>query len=115
MSASAARVSQQRCFNHSNREAAARCPECRRFFCRECVAEHEDRVICAACLKKLAAPERAKRRTFSVLTRSMELVVAIFVAWFFFFMIGEGLLRIPASFHDTNVWKAPWVVPNEAR
>ena len=115
MSASTLRVSQQRCFNHSNREAAARCPECRRFFCRECVAEHDDRVICAACLKKLAAPGLPKRRAFSVLTRSTELVVAILVAWFFFFIIGEGLLRIPASFHDSGVWQAPWVNTNEAR
>ena len=26
----------QRCFNHVLREAVARCPECLRYFCREC-------------------------------------------------------------------------------
>jgi hypothetical protein len=31
------------------------------------------------------------------------------VAWFFFFIIGESLLRIPASFHDTSIWQAPWI------
>ena len=30
----------QRCSNHPGREAAVRCPECGRFFCRECVTEH---------------------------------------------------------------------------
>ena len=40
----------QRCFNHMLREAVACCPECRRYFCRECVTEHEDKVLCAACL-----------------------------------------------------------------
>ena len=38
----------QRCFNHMLREAVACCPECRRYFCRECVTEHEDKVLCAA-------------------------------------------------------------------
>jgi hypothetical protein len=109
-SASTPSLALQRCFNHNLREAAARCPECRRFFCRECVAEHDDRVICAACLKKLTAPELDKRRAFSAaLMRSIQLVVGIVVAWFFFFIIGEGLLRIPASFHDTSLWQAPWI------
>jgi hypothetical protein len=102
-------VALQRCFNHAFREAAARCPECRRFFCRECVAEHDDRVICASCLKKIAAPRLANRRAFSILIRSVQLVFGVLVAWFFFFVVGEALLRIPASFHDTSVWQAPWV------
>jgi len=104
-------VALQRCFNHSAREAAARCPECRRFFCRECVSEHDDRVICASCLKKLATTESSKRRAFPTVLRSIQVVVGILVAWFFFFMIGEGLVRIPASFHDTNLWQAPWIQP----
>ena len=109
VSASTPGVALQRCFNHDLREAAARCPECRRFFCRECVAEHDDRVICASCLKKLAAPALAKGRAFSAFMRSIQVVVGIVVAWFFFFIVGEALLRIPASFHDTSVWQAPWV------
>lgn len=109
MSASSPGFSSQRCSNHSLREAAARCPECRKFFCRECVAEHDDRVLCASCLKKLVKPELANRRAFSVLMRAVQLAVGILVAWFYFFIIGEGLLRIPASFHDTSVWRAPWV------
>jgi len=109
MNSSGASVSSQRCFNHSLREAAARCPECRRFFCRECVAEHDDRVICASCLKKLAAPGLAKRRAFSTTMRSAQVVVGILVVWFFFFTIGESLLRLPASFHDSSVWQAPWI------
>jgi hypothetical protein len=109
MNASDASVSSQRCFNHGLREAAARCPECRRFFCRECVAEHDDRVICASCLKKLTVTGLAKHRAFSATVRSVQVVVGILVVWFFFFMIGESLLRLPASFHDTSVWQAPWI------
>ena len=102
-------VALQRCFNHGLREAAARCPECTRFFCRECVAEHDDRVICALCLKKLSAPGQAKRRGFSTARRSVQVVIGILVAWFFFFIIGEALLRIPTSFHDSSIWQAPWI------
>ncbi|MBT8374528.1 MAG: rhomboid family protein, partial [Deltaproteobacteria bacterium] len=29
----------QRCNNHGQREAVARCPKCRRYFCRECITE----------------------------------------------------------------------------
>jgi hypothetical protein len=54
----------QRCFNHGMREAAARCPECGRFYCRECITEHDDRVLCSACLKKLARAPLAKRPAF---------------------------------------------------
>ena len=99
----------QRCFNHGLREAAVRCPECRRFFCRECVTEHEDRAICASCLKKLTAPGLAKQRAFSTLKHSVQLIIGILVAWFFFFGIGEVLLRLPASFHDTSLWRPPWI------
>ncbi len=109
MSASNPGVTLQRCFNHSLREAAARCPECRRFFCRECVAEHDDRVLCASCLKKLAVPDGAGRKSFSSVLRAAQVAIGILVAWFFFFVIGEALLRIPTAFHDTSVWQAPWV------
>jgi hypothetical protein len=109
VSTSTSGVALQRCFNHSAREAAARCPECRRFFCRECVAEHDDRIICASCLKKIVAPGPAKSRSFSSVARCIQLAVGILVAWFFFFIIGETLLRIPTSFHDSSLWQAPWI------
>ncbi|MCI0613826.1 rhomboid family protein, partial [bacterium] len=40
-------ISKQRCFFHSQREAVVRCPECGRYYCRECVTEHLDRLLCA--------------------------------------------------------------------
>ncbi len=57
-------LASQRCLNHATREAVARCPECGHFYCRECITEHDDRVICASCLKKLVqqAEPVAKRR-----------------------------------------------------
>lgn len=98
-------LSRQRCANHADREAAARCPECRRFFCRECVTEHEDRVICASCLKALsAAPSRA-RRGLVWLARLAQCLLSILILWFFFYLCGTVLLSIPSSFHEATVWK----------
>lgn len=101
-------LAHQRCFNHGNREAAARCPECRQHFCRECITEHDDRVLCTACLKKLVKRSTSRRSAFSMLLRLGQCVIGLVVAWFFFFLVGETLLRLPASFHSTDVWKAPW-------
>jgi len=99
----------QRCFNHSVREAVARCPECGRFFCRECVTEHDDRVVCSACLKKLARAPLASRPVFVKMFRFAQCVAGLVVAWFFFFLIGESLLKIPASFHEGTLWKVNWM------
>ena len=56
-----------RCLHHPVREAVARCPECGQFFCRECITEHEDRVVCSSCLKRLTAKKETKRRALDLL------------------------------------------------
>ena len=67
-------ISQARCGNHAGREAVARCPECRGFFCRECITEHEGRLICAQCQLRLARPEKRKRARMSWVWRSAQLM-----------------------------------------
>ena len=98
----------QRCFNHAGREAAARCPECGQCFCRECITEHEDRVVCAACLQKLAHRPFARHSTFAWFFRIAQCLFGVLIAWFFFFLIGDSLMRSPASFHEGTLWKVPW-------
>lgn len=98
----------QRCFNHATREAVARCPECGQFFCRECITEHDDRVLCSACPKKLARLPLVKRPAFKNVMRIAQGFAAIIMTWFFFFLIGEGLLKIPTSFHDGTLWQVNW-------
>ena len=102
-------LANQRCFNHAAREAAARCPECTRFFCRECITEHDDRVVCAACLKKLAGAPSAKRRAVAGVIRFVQCSLGVLLAWFFFFLIGETLAELPDSFHENALWQIPWV------
>lgn len=98
-------LAHQRCLNHADREAVARCPECRKHFCRECISEHEDRVLCAACLRRLLAPAAARPPRLAGLGRVVLSFAALALVWFFFFLIGRSLLAIPTSFHDGTIWK----------
>lgn len=102
-------VVHQRCFNHAAREAVARCPECSQFFCRECVTEHDDRVLCAACLKRLTHRPLAQRFALAKVFRLAQFVFGILLAWFFFFLIGQSLLQLPDSFHEGTLWQVHWI------
>ena len=102
-------LARQRCFNHAQREAAARCLECGQFFCRECVSEHDDRVICASCLAKVARTPLTRRQGFIGTLRFAQCLLGVVTLWFFFYLIGEGLLAIPASFHEGTLWRANWL------
>lgn len=98
-------LSRQRCHNHPGREAAAVCLECRRTFCRECVTEHEDRVLCASCLKKLTAGQKRRGIRLGGLLHVLRAAAGFLVIWLFFLYLGEFLLSIPTQFHDGTVWQ----------
>ena len=98
----------QRCFHHSTREAVARCPECRHFYCRECITEHDDRAICSACLKKLAAEPARRRLSFAWMLPVIELSVGFGIAWLAFYFLGATLLSIPSQYHEGTVWIEKW-------
>jgi uncharacterized paraquat-inducible protein A len=102
-------LAHQRCFNHAMREAVARCPECKQFFCRECITEHEDRAICAACLKKLTHRPLTQRFAFVQIFRLIQCALGVLIAWYFFFLIGESLLKLPNSFHEGTLWQVHWI------
>ena len=102
-------LSLQRCFNHSAREAAARCPECGHCYCRECITEHDDRLICAACLLKLAKVPFTRRGGFVAVLRVAQATGGVFLLLVFFYVLGQALLSIPSSFHDGTVWKPSWI------
>jgi|ERR1035437_5441398 hypothetical protein len=86
----------QRCSNHALREAAVQCPSCKRFFCRECVTEHQGRMICVGCVTaRVAAPTGTPSKA-----RWTPMAVAgILVAWLVFYYLGLTLARIPSEFH----------------
>ena len=91
----------QRCSNHSLREAAVECPSCKRFFCRECVTEHQGRMICVSCVTILepTAPH-TRQKTVWILTSAAGLLIA----WLIFYYLGQSLARIPSEFH-AEMWR----------
>lgn len=96
----------QRCLHHSSREAVARCPECAHYFCRECIAEHDDRVICSACLKKLGgAAVKNPRPRFDAWPLA-QLAAGFLCAWLCFYLIGRLLLAMPDESHGESLWKS---------
>ncbi len=104
---------QQRCLRHRERQAVARCPECRLFYCRECITEHDDRILCADCLKKKIgpAPEASRherhllRRLRHGIGRLLLIGLAVGVSWIFFYGYGKLFLAIPTSFHNGTIWE----------
>jgi len=104
MSLSATALRQQRCDNHPSREASARCPECGKFFCRECITEHDDRVLCASCLAKLAIKKTAGQASWAWMPRVALALLAIAVVYAVFFLAGTMLLSIPSHFHSHGGW-----------
>ena len=101
-------LADQRCFNHSSREAVARCPECSRFFCRECITEHEDRVLCAACLKKSQPSKKLKLSALGSFIKTGQFLFGVVLIWLFFHYLGQALLLLPTSFHDGTIWPSGW-------
>ena len=95
----------QRCLHHASREAVARCPECGNYYCRECITEHDDRVVCSSCLKKLTKKTETQRRSLAPVGRVLVAFGGLLVAWIFFFIIGRMLVNIPTSFHEGTVWE----------
>lgn len=103
------RIIHQRCFNHARRAAAARCPGCARFYCRECVTEHEGRVLCAECIEQRMVKARSRAGLRDALMRAFLMFIGFLTAWFFFYYIGQTLLALPDAFHDGTIWQTGWV------
>lgn len=101
-------LARQRCLLHPLREAAARCPSCRQFFCRECVTEHDGRLMCASCLRKLTTGRRDKKTARNLAAAGLaaaRLMAALALLWFAFYLVGLFLVRAPSSFHNGSIWE----------
>ena len=83
----------QQCWNHESREAVCRCPGCARSYCRECVTEHEARLLCAACLRKALPDEVSQRRG---MPRVVLLAGGLLLAWVLFLGIAAGVSEFSA-------------------
>jgi hypothetical protein len=96
----------QRCLNHPLREAAVQCPSCKRFFCRECVTEHQGRMICVSCVTThIAAHPSSRLKPIWTLTAALGLLIA----WLTFYYLGQTLAKIPSEFHASSGDQAAFV------
>jgi hypothetical protein len=102
-------LGQQHCYNHGDREAVVLCPVCRQFFCRECVTEHDDRMLCSACLGRLTrATGNGMRRWLRHAGWLVQGMVGFALLWAVFYLVGRLLLAIPDAFHEGTIWKSGW-------
>jgi len=98
-------LSQKRCKNHPSREAVARCPECTGFFCRECITEHDDKVLCSACLKNILSARIPVTSKLKVPYFFLQFVTGFMVIWSIYYFFGHLLLSIPSTFHEGTFWE----------
>jgi hypothetical protein len=103
---------QQRCWNHEAREAACRCPACGRNYCRECVSEHEGRLLCAACLSGVTARRQPGAGHGSRLAPAAMIAAAILLAWLTYWAAGESVMAVirrmqqePKSGTGASAWQ----------
>jgi hypothetical protein len=101
-------LTHQRCHHHQFREAVAQCPECARFFCRECITEHADKVLCASCLGKKSGPDGANLNRFKWFFRPIHLLLGLMLMYILFYYLAQCLLAFPSSFHEGTLWQSSW-------
>ena len=92
-------IRQRRCFNHAQREAAARCPECWKDYCRECITEQSGKLLCANCLKAKSESKISPLRIREWLIIGILVLAGILSSWLFFYFCARVLAAIPDRFH----------------
>lgn len=89
-------IARQRCWTHPLREAVSRCPSCKRFYCRECVTEHDGRLLCVACLKSAAPVKQVRSGTRWALWIAAA-AAGFLLAFLLFYSAGYMLQQVPPS------------------
>lgn len=98
----------RKCVRHTEREAVARCPSCGGDFCRECIVEHDGRVLCANCLAKTLTASDAAKAPVAWSRRSGDAAVTlacVLLLWIAFYGFGQFLKAIPPRVHEGTVWR----------
>lgn len=95
-----ASLAQTRCYHHSHREAVARCPDCARYFCRECISDYQGKALCAQCLSQSVRETIPNKRIPAYLLSGLCALAGFMLTWFLFYMLATLLIRIPSEFHE---------------
>lgn len=96
----------RRCWNHHSREAVCRCPNCVRPFCRECVTEHEARLLCAECLQELSLVKVTPPGFMRRLAPATLFLASLTFSWILFLALGTLLTELTAPTEQTPIWQA---------
>ncbi len=101
------KLNRSQCFLHPDRGAVARCPQCGRCYCRECITEHGGEVLCRRCLHTERVEERGAegsgqrdRRGVSRLLKPLCALAVYALLWLLFMMLGTLLMHFPDSFYE---------------
>lgn len=98
-------VSSARCYNHPTREAVAICTVTGHPYCRECIVEHEGRMVSAAVVAELLSRVPEKKRPWHLpLRRILVSAAGLLLLAYGFYLLGRILLAIPSRFHDGLFW-----------
>ena len=89
-------LARQRCWTHAQREAVSRCPECRRFYCRECVTEHDGRLLCVRCLSSRPVAGAGREGTRWALWM-LAALLGLMAAFVHFYTVGYVLQQLPPA------------------
>jgi hypothetical protein len=100
-------LAEQRCLQHPQREAAARCPECHQSYCRECILEYEERILCARCVARIKKQGKIVSGWKHGALLLLQAVFAFGLLWLCFYSLGRTLLAVPSAFHEGELWKRP--------
>ena len=100
------KMRRHQCVLHPDRGAVARCPVCRRFYCHECITEHEGQVLCRRCLTRQGEDSGSVRPGFGerygsvvrLLVKPLLMVAGFIILWFIFVSVGSMLMSFPDSF-----------------
>ena len=93
-------LSLKKCFNHAAREAAARCLDCKNFFCAECITEHDGRLTCSNCLtKKADVKKESKPLPILKILAPFVILISITLTIIFFTLFSRVLYNSPEDYH----------------
>lgn len=94
-------VARMRCYNHPLREAAALCTVTGKPFCRECIVEHEGRMVSAAVVAELLAKKEKKAGGWWAGAVSWLVAgCSLFLIVWAFMLLGKILTSLPHAFHE---------------
>src|ERR1700741_4071900 len=90
----------RRCLVLPDREAAARGPSCRQYYCRECVVEHDTRFLCAPCLQTAIEAAGIPRSPGLDWLSPLRLLLGFAAAYVSLYVIERILFLIPVKVYN---------------